>query len=197
MKKNSMSVQRMTVIAMFAALMCICAWIAVPSPFAPGVSFTLQTFAIILTGLVLSPADAMLSSLIYLMLGIIALPVFQNFTTLYSKIGAPSGGYIIGFMIAPVLISLCRTWSEKTFTDSDKKKTAIIVTNTIIAIVLGILVIDVPGVIQYKIVSNSPWNVSIMLGAVSFMPTDLIKCVLAAIVAISLKKPLKHLYISN
>jgi biotin transport system substrate-specific component len=189
MKKNELSIKRMSLIAIFAALMCVCAWIAVPSPFSMGTFFTLQTFAIILAGLVLSPLEAFLSSVIYILLGVAGLPVFSSFGTLYSRLFSPYGGYIIGFLFAPLLISLAKNALMR-LNDSRAYKYIIYIAT---AIVLGILVIDIPGVIQYMIISGSDFVTSSVLAALAFMPTDILKCVLAAIAAIALEKPLEKM----
>ena len=179
----------MTLTALFSALMCVCAWIAVPTP--SGVSFTLQTFAFILAGLVLKPFEAFCSSAVYLLLGIAGLPVFQNFTTLYSKLGTPSGGYIIGFVFAAVLISLARNAVDPVIKRFSLPKACKHAFYIVIAIVLGILIIDIPGVVQLELVTGMDIRSAVITGAVMFLPTDILKCVLAAVTALALEKPLK------
>ncbi len=176
-------------IAIFAALMCVCAWIAVPSPFSAGTFFTLQTFAIILCGLVLSPVDAFFASLVYILLGVVGLPVFSSFGTLYSRLFSPFGGYIFGFVLAPLLIALVKNALLKMFKGKKTKPAVYIFT----AIVVGITVIDLPGVIQYMIMSGCDFFTASIPAAVAFMPTDILKCILAAVVALALEKPLATL----
>ncbi len=197
MKKKFLTAQRMTFIAVFAALICVCSWIAIPNPLAAGVPFTLQTFAIILAGLMLTPAEAGLVSLVYILLGVVGLPIFSGFRTLYTNLFSPTGGYIIGFFIAPFLISLCLSFFKRIIsnssTNSAKQKVILFVTRIVIAIVLGILIIDIPGVIVLKIVTGMDFGAAIIAGAVSFLPTDIFKCVLAAIIAGALDIPLSKL----
>jgi biotin transport system substrate-specific component len=193
-KPKFLTVQRMALIAIFAALTCVCSWISVPSPFNPAVPFTLQTLAIILTGLILSPLEAAFTSLVYLLLGLVGLPVLAGFGTFYSRIFTASGGYIIGFYITPFIISLVRTAIFKALDKKEmskaKKKTIHFVIYLVLAIVLGILCVDIPGLIQGKLITNTPWLESIFLFALSFMPTDILKCVAAAILASALETPL-------
>ncbi|MCH5298622.1 MAG: biotin transporter BioY [Ruminococcus sp.] len=195
-KKNALNPHRMAFIAIFAALNCICAWLAVPNPFS-GTSFSLQTFAIILTGLVLSPLESLTTSVVYILLGAVGLPVFSSFGTLYSRLFTPYGGYIIGFLFAPLLISLTKnalvTTIERKHLSDAATKTLKSVVYIGTAIVLGLLVIDIPAVIQHKLMSGTPWSVSIAMAALTFFPTDLLKCILAAVVSLALEKPLNSI----
>lgn len=195
-KNNVLNPQRMAFIAIFSALNCVCAWIAVPNPFS-GTSFSLQTFAIILTGLVLSPLESLLTSIVYILLGAVGLPVFSSFGTLYSRLFTPYGGYIIGFLIAPLLISLTKNalvsvveCNQLPGAATKTLKTAIYIGT---AIVLGLLIIDIPAIIQHKLMSDTPWSVSIAMTSIAFLPTDTLKCILAAIVSLALEKPLKSI----
>ncbi len=188
MDKKAFSVKKMAMIAIFASMMCVCAWIAVPSPFSAGTFFTLQTFAIILAGLVLSPAEALTASVVYILLGVVGLPVFSSFGTLYSRLFTAYGGYIFGFLWTPFLISLTKNGLMKLVGDNNKALKAVVYIG--VAVILGILLIDIPGVIQYMIVTGSDFFTASVLAALAFMPTDILKCILAAVIAMALEKAL-------
>lgn len=196
-KAKNFTTERIVIIGIFAALTCVCAWIAVPSPFTPGVYFTLQTAALTLAGLLLTPLESALVSIVYLMLGIVGLPVCSGMTTFYSKIGTAGGGYLYGFLLAPFLISLVRTAVARFVKNkqySDKKLKSInLISCILISIIIGIPVIDIPGVIQYKLINHYTWGLAIIQGALSFLATDILKCVLASLLAEILEKPLKRI----
>ncbi|WP_028510829.1 biotin transporter BioY [Ruminococcus sp. NK3A76] len=191
--KGRFSPERIAFAAMFAALICICSWIAVPNPFSAGVSFTLQTFGVILAGLLLSPFEAFLVGLVYMMLGIVGLPVMSGFGTLYTRFPTAGGGYIIGFYITPVLIALARTGifkiTDPRFTGA-KRKTAHFAVYLTLAIVIGILAVDIPGIIQGIYYTKMGLKQAIFPFALAFLPTDIVKCVLAALTASALEEPL-------
>lgn len=92
--ENRLTVRDMAYIAMFAALMAICAWITVPM----AVPFTLQTFAMFLCAAVLGPRRGCLSVLLYILLGAVGLPVFSGFSGGAAALVGPTGGYIVGFL---------------------------------------------------------------------------------------------------
>ncbi|MEM4608705.1 MAG: biotin transporter BioY [Candidatus Methanomethylicaceae archaeon] len=79
--------------AIFAAFTTIGAWITIPTFYVP---FTLQTLFVYLSVLILRKY-AFLSQGIYILLGLIGLPVFAMGKPGYLALIGPTGGYIIGF----------------------------------------------------------------------------------------------------
>ncbi len=93
--KNSYSSARSAVLtAFFAALICISAWISVPS----AVPFTMQTFTVCLCGALLGAKRGAAAVLVYIFLGAIGLPVFSGFRSGAAVIFGATGGYTLGFI---------------------------------------------------------------------------------------------------
>ena len=199
-QKGHFSPQRVAFVAMFAALICVCSWIAVPSPFSMGVSFTLQTYGIILAGLLLSPFEALLTGVVYFMLGIVGLPVMSGFGTLYTRFPTAGGGYIIGFYVTPVLIALARvaifSATDKKFTGKARDR-AHFIAYIALAILIGIPAVDIPGLIQGMYFTKMSLGEAITPFALAFLPTDIVKCILAALTAQALEKPLRSMHNSG
>lgn len=195
--KRPLSPRSIAFVAMFAALICICSWIAVPNPLSAGVSFTLQTFGVILAGLLLRPLEALLTSLVYMLLGLVGLPVMSGFGTLYTRFPTAGGGYIIGFYITPVIIALVRTplfaLADKHYS-GDARKKAHFVIYLMLSVVLGIAAVDIPGIIQGMHYTKMGLGEAIVPFALAFMPTDIVKCILAALTASALEKPLRSMH---
>lgn len=84
----------MVLCSLFAALTAVCAWIAVPLP---GISFTMQTFAVLLTLGTLGGRWGTVSIGLYLLLGMIGLPVFSGFRGGAAALLDPTGGFLWGF----------------------------------------------------------------------------------------------------
>ena len=100
MKKNSIKTYSLS--AVFSALLCISAWISVPTP----VPFTLQTLIVAVAGALLGAKRGFLSVLIYLLLGIIGLPVFAGFNSGFGVLLGPTGGFTLGFLAFSVICGL-------------------------------------------------------------------------------------------
>lgn len=89
------NVRYMVYSGIFAALMAVCGWISIP---VPGVSFTLQLFAVFLALQVLGGKWGCMSILIYLALGCLGLPVFSGFRSGIGVLIGPTGGFLLGFL---------------------------------------------------------------------------------------------------
>ena len=94
------STYAMVVTALMAAVTCILAPLSVPIGPVP---ISLTNFAIYLSLYLLDWKKGTLSYLIYLLLGLVGLPVFSGFTGGLAKLAGPTGGYIIGWQSSQVL----------------------------------------------------------------------------------------------
>ena len=117
--------------AFFCALCSVLAQIAVPTPF--GVSFTLQSLAVMLCGFILPPLYALLSVVIYILLGILGIPVFSGFSGGISHLFSFSGGFILGFIVLALLCSLSTLAKKKAL------RFSISFSGLVICYVIGIL----------------------------------------------------------
>ena len=99
------NVRRITYIALFTAVICIISQLpGIPLP--GGVPMTLQTLIIPIAGIVLGPADGFIAALLYLILGMIGLPVFSGFTAGIGILMGATGGFLVSFPLMPLLAGL-------------------------------------------------------------------------------------------
>ena len=98
--------------ALFSALMCLCAWISIPFG---NLSFTMQSFALILALFVLGGKGATVSVAVYLLLGAVGLPVFSGFRGGLGTLLGVTGGYLWGFLLASLVFwGFATIFGEKT-----------------------------------------------------------------------------------
>lgn len=130
-------------IAMFTSVMAVLSQLYIPMP--TGVPVTLQTFAVALTGAVLGWKKGVCSMVVYILLGVVGVPVFSGFGGGVSHLLNYTGGFIYGF---PVLAGLCGM--------------AVAANNKIIGGVLaffGIELCHFAGIIQFAVLTGrSIWE---------------------------------------
>ena len=90
----------MVYIAVFAVLIAICSWISIPTV----VPFTLQTFAIFLSIGILGGKRGTLAVLVYIVLGLMGIPVFAGFSGGIGVLAGNTGGYIMGFLLSALVM---------------------------------------------------------------------------------------------
>lgn len=84
------------------ALLCASAPLSIPMPF--GVPLTLQSALVMVTAMTSTMRNGLLVVGAYLFLGAIGLPVFANATGGLVRFAGPTGGYLLGFLLAVVVI---------------------------------------------------------------------------------------------
>ena len=156
---------------MFASLTGICAQLVIPLPWTP-VPITLQTFAVLLTGVLMGKHWAGISQTMYVGAGAAGVPWFSGFGSGITHLTGPTGGYLIGFIMAAWIIG--NLW------DSYQG-----LLPTILMFVGAILLIYACGLIQLYIWLSSLGETPtlfglLMKGAIPFIPGDIAKAVAAA-----------------
>lgn len=170
----------MVYIAIMAAIITICSWIAIPGT----VPVTLQTMGVFTAVGLLGGKRGTLAVLVYILLGAVGLPVFAGFTGGIGIILGTTGGYIVGFLFSALVM-----WGmEKLF---GRGKTALAV-----SMAAGLLVCYAVGTVWFMAVyagNVGPVGLGTVLGwcVIPFIIPDLIKIALSLFLTNRLKKIIK------
>ena len=104
--KPKASTKNFVLAALFAALTAVLAQIQLPIGPVP---FNLALFGMFLAGMLLTPAWAACSALLYMLLGIIGIPVFAGFQGGPAVLLGSTGGYIVGYIFLALATSMARS----------------------------------------------------------------------------------------
>ena len=96
---SKLTVKDLAQISMMTALTAVCAWLTIPFT----VPFTMQTFAVFTTLLLLDGRKGTIAILLYIALGAAGVPVFSGFGAGIGVLAGPTGGYIVGFLLTGIL----------------------------------------------------------------------------------------------
>ena len=172
-QKKFLSVQDMVLIAVFTAIMAICSWISV--------SFTLQTFAVFVTAALLGTKRGTIAVVVYILLGIIGVPVFAGLTGGPSVIAGPTGGFIVGFILTAIIIGLLMNLANG-------KSEVVKLVITVVAMVLGDVACFAIGTVWFMVVTNNTVAVALTYCVIPYIIPDIAKIVVATIIANRVKK---------
>ncbi len=178
--QNTNAVRRtkeLAYIVMFSAIMAVCSWISIPGP----VPFTLQTFAVFAACSMLGGRRGLVSIIVYILLGMVGVPVFAGFSGGIGILAGSTGGYIVGF----VFIGLTMWLFEKLFGTKWWIK--------VIAMVLGLAICYAFGTMWFiKVYTQTKGAVSVKDAlkwcVIPFIGIDLAKMALAVIIDMRVSK---------
>lgn len=103
---KNMKTKEITLIGLMAAVTCIAGPLSLQLPFSP-VPISLTNLAIYFSVYILGMRRGTISYLVYLLLGLVGLPVFSGFTSGPAKLLGPTGGYLIGFIFMALIYGYC------------------------------------------------------------------------------------------
>ncbi len=162
-------------VALFAAILSICAPIGINLPFTE-IPISLATFAVYMCGAVLGPVLGTASVVIYLLLGMVGVPVFAGYTAGVQKLAGPTGGYLIGYIFIALSTGIAVRVLPKKYLGYP------------IGMVVGTILCYALGTVWFMLQSGSSLVGSLSLCVYPFIPGDIIKI----IAAIALAYPLNY-----
>ncbi len=161
--------------ALMTAVTCILAPLSIPIGPVP---LSLTNFVIYLSLYLLGWKLATVSYLIYLLIGLIGLPVFSGFTGGIGKLLGPTGGYIIGFIPMAILAGIAVEKYKNRFVQ-------------FLALVLGTIICYTLGTAWFCIEAQSHLSAALGLCVFPFIPGDLCKIILAMLIGPIIRKRLQ------
>ncbi len=144
------------------------------------VPFTMQTFAVLITGALFGARRGSLTVLAYLVEGAAGLPVFSLCRGGIAMFAGPTGGYLVGFVAAAFLTGFLaqKGWDRK-------------ISTTILAMIAGNILIHTFGVFWLGLQAGGLTN-ALRMGSYPFIAGDLVKVALAAALLPTGWKVLEH-----
>lgn len=168
--------QNMIIVALFAAIIGVLAQLVIPLPLVP---ITGQTLAVGLAATILGSRKGTYTTILYLIIGAVGIPVFAQMQAGLGVIVGPTGGFLVGFIPA--------AW----FIGYYLEKTKFNVTHALIANLIGMVITLVFGTIWLKVVAELSWTAAFLGGFAPFIIGGIIKVVLAAWIGILVRNRLQ------
>lgn len=147
------------------ALVALCAHIAIPLGFTP-VPVTMQTFAVLLIGLLFSPTAAFISLAAYLAEGAVGMPVFSpHGAGGVTQLLGPTGGYLLSYPFAAALASFLYRYAQRGFFAAA------------VAASLANIFILLAGAVWFGVLTRMDFAMVFSQSVVPFLPGDIAKVV--------------------
>ncbi len=172
----------LTLVSLFAALMAVLGLI--PKIDLPlGVPITLQTLGVMLAGCLIGPKRGMQAMLLFLFAVALGLPLLSGGRGGMGVFFAPSSGYLVAWPLG----ALFTGWLMKVLPGSTPVRST--VSAFVASAAGGLLVVHAFGVVGLVLIAKLSWTQS-LLGTLAFVPGDLIKCGMCALVVQSVARGL-------
>ncbi|MEX1172328.1 MAG: biotin transporter BioY [Chloroflexota bacterium] len=158
--------RHITLIALGAAIVALCAQIYIPTPWVP---FTGQTLGVLAVGGALGFRRGAASLLLYLLIGMIGVPVFSEGRSGVEIIRGFTGGYLIGFVLAAAVVGRLAElgWDRR-------------LGGSFVAMLAGTAIVYAIGVPWLKVVTGMTWSEAVGNGLTPFLVWDAAKLAVVA-----------------
>lgn len=177
---TKLSTKQLTTIGVMTAVTCILGPLAIPLSFSP-VPISLTNLAIYISIYVLGTKSGTISYIVYLLLGLVGLPIFSNFTGGLAKLAGPTGGYLIGFIFLAIVGGI--------FVDHFQGK----IYMHAIGLVIGTAICYLFGTLWLAFQAHLTFEAALWAGVIPYIPGDIAKVVIALIIGPQLRKQIKKI----
>ncbi len=171
----------LTKIALMAALQCIISPFAITFPISP-VPVSLATLMLYLSVYILGRKHATISCGIYLLIGLVGIPVFSGFSGGAGKLFGPTGGYLIGYLVLTFISGSCLEKWNVTNNPGTKfagRKDYILQG---LGLVIGTLGCYFIGTLWLSYQTGMEFQTALEVGILPFVVGDIIKIVVGVLV---------------
>lgn len=160
---------RLLAVTVFITLTTLSAFVRIPLFFTP-VPLTLQTFFVLLSGALLGRRLGIFTQAGYLLLGLTGFQVFTGFGSGSLYLLGPTGGYIVGFVLATFFTGSLFLEEKHNWW------------NTFLKFLCADFIILLSGMFWLKISLSCPFSHAFLLGFLPFVPGDLLKVIFVTVV---------------
>ena len=181
-RRKRFPTERIVRIGIMAAVICVLSPIAVPM--SGGVPISLATLAIMLTGVLMGPVDGLLATLVYILLGLVGLPVFSSFQAGAAVLFGKSGGFLWGYL--PLAFCSGVFSARSPVSEGRAKKTLPMVSGML----LGNVFLYAAGILWFLILTHAGIKLALTACVLPFLPGDAIKMAVVCLLAPSLETAL-------
>lgn len=176
---KTLSVTQMTTIGLMTAITCVLGPIALPIPVSP-VPISLTNLVLFFTVYILGTKCSLISYVIYLLLGLVGLPVFSGFTGGVAKLAGPTGGYLAGFLFLVLIAGF--------FVERFPGKLPF----HALGMALGMAVCYLFGTVWLAFQLHIDFMAGLGIGVLPYLPGDAAKILLAVIVGPTVQKAVRR-----
>lgn len=175
-----MKVKRLAFVALMAAVCCVLGPLSIPIGSVP---VSLGVLAVYLAAYVLGGKWGTLSVLVYLLLGLLGLPVFSGFAGGPGKFFGPTGGFLVGFLL---LAGICGFFVDL----SDQRKGPVKYGLQLTGMILGLAGCYALGTIYFMQVMKTGLVAALSACVLPFLVFDALKIVSSMILGNALRRAL-------
>jgi biotin transport system substrate-specific component len=181
----SSNVKNITQTAIFVAVLCVISPFSLTLPVSP-VPISLATFAVYIFSTILGTKKSLIGLVVYMLIGIVGLPVFSKGGSGIGVILGPTGGYLVGYFF-------CALGSSLGYEAGERISSVRIVRVIILALgmVMGTVICYLFGTVWLSYLNKLNFEAAFAAGVIPFIPGCVIKIVISVILAVPLKNRLK------
>ena len=173
--KDKSKIYQMAIIGVMTATICILSPLSIPIGLVP---ISLANLSILFSLYVLGMKKGILSCLLYLLIGLIGVPVFSGFSSGLGMLLGPTGGYLMGYVFMALIAGF--------FIDKFIDKWYL----CFLGMILGTTVLYAFGTMWLSYQANLTVKAALLAGVVPFIAADLAKITIVAVLGPQIRKRL-------